>query len=229
MQRTVWFLGVILLVTSVAACSSKDSGSNKCSTDAATQACMCSDGKSGVLACGAGASSPTCDCSAAGGTNNAGSSGGGGGASGSTAIADGGANTGNAGKSGNMSDDDGGSASDASSDAASNGGNGKDSGSSAAATYSGPCNNDKGCPGDETCVHSGMVSFCAGSCMVDKDCPKPDDGMATPTCSGANPLLGQPGYCALYCGGLLAGDCPHGMECSALLLLSGECAWKGTI
>ena len=201
----------------------------KCS-DAGTEACMCADGKAGVQRCGAADAGNACDCSGSGAFNTAGTSGGGGGTAGSTTAAhdDAGGVNHDAAVSGN---DDGGSApgsSDASVDSGTGSSGGHDAGPG---DYSGPCNNDKSCPGSDTCVHmvGVSVSYCAASCMKSSDCPTPANGKATPICVGANPILSQPGTCGLNCGGLLAGDCPTGMQCSDLLLISGQCAWKGTI
>lgn len=105
---------------------------------------------------------------------------------------------------------------------------GADASTAQPTTYSGPCKNDKACPGDEQCETVGSLSYCTGECMKNSDCPDPESGKAMPVCVGANVLLSQPGTCALSCG-LLSGDCPNGMECSDVLVLPGECVWDGTI
>jgi hypothetical protein len=220
---------VFLTAVSLVGCGG-DAVAAKCSDPAKTESCTCADGNQGMRACSTADAGNACVCpsgsGADGGKNTAGTSG-------SQSGVDGGTGAG-AGKDHDAavsgSGDDGGATGNGTTDSGTgNGTPDSGTGNGTVSSYSGPCNTDKGCPGKEICVHTGKVSYCAATCMKNSDCPDPSDGKATPTCVNANILLGQPGNCALNCGGLLAGECPAGMACSDLLLLSGECAWQGTI
>jgi hypothetical protein len=226
-----WFSIAIMLCACLAASACGDNAPDAACElgDAAVQACSCSDGRSGALMCDSAADGGmSCSCGASGqaGTTGGAGSGGRAGTSAQTDDID----------SGTASGDDAGVNGAGEHDAAVGGGGtagvggagvggNAGSGGKDAPTYDGPCNNDKGCPGAETCERAGGVSYCAAECMKSSDCPAAKSGKATPTCVGANVLLSQPGTCALSCGGLLAGACPNDMECSSLLLLSGTCAW----
>jgi hypothetical protein len=221
MARGICMFVALCSLFATAACSSSTNKPGKCTPgDAQAPACTCGTGQPGQILCDADSGVMVCECLGDGGVTRDAAS---------APAHDAGGNHGNdAGAHSTGSHDDAGNptldddASVQASDAAIHGGNGKDAGG---VSYAGPCTSDKQCPGADTCTHGVGVSYCASICTKDSQCPAPTDGSATPTCVGANPLLGQSGTCALSCG-TLNGKCPRAMQCSALLILPGECVWQ---